>query len=166
MDVTRGDAWAEPQAGDVLLIAALRRMASGQSGCALTRRDFAIAFPGDADEVFATFRASLQALARAGRRKLRVGLPAMPDEIALVALLAAAQAGDDALFDAHLRWLTRPDARDSAAITTRALAAALAVHGHWLRAASPCHCERREAISRRSCPRRWEIASSPRSSPQ
>lgn len=156
MDVTR-DAWADPQAGAALLIAALRRMASGQIGCALTRRDFAIAFPGDADEVFATFRAFLQALARAGRRKLRVGvpgLPAMPDEIALVALLAAAQAGDDALFDARLRWLTRPDAGDSASITTRALAAALAVHGHWLQAAGRGHSERSEEVSLRFGPLR------------
>jgi len=50
--------------------------------------------------------------------------------IALVPLLAATQAGDDALFDAHWRWLTRPGARDLASITTRALAAALAVRGH------------------------------------
>ena len=31
-----------------LLIGALRRAAAGHEGCALTRRDFAIAFPGDA----------------------------------------------------------------------------------------------------------------------
>jgi hypothetical protein len=126
--------------GETLLIGALRRAAAGHEGCALTRRDFAIALPGDADEVLVTFRAFLGTLAHGGRRKLRIGLPGsaltMPDETLLIALLAAAQEGNDGLVDAHLCWLTRPGARASVAITTRALATALAVHGHWLRAAS------------------------------
>jgi hypothetical protein len=125
--------------GETLLIGALRRAAAGYEGCALTRRDFAIAFPGDADEVFVTFRAFLGTLAHGGRRKLRIGLPgsslAMPDEILLIALLAAAQLGDDGLVEAYLCWLARPGARASVAITTRALATALTVHGLWLRAA-------------------------------
>jgi hypothetical protein len=131
--------------GETLLIGALRRAAAGHQGCALTRRDFAIAFPGDADEVFVTFRAFLATLAHGGRRKLRIGLPgsslAMPDETLRIALLAAAQASEDELVDAYLCWLTRPGARASVAITARALATALTVHGHWLRV--PTHCARR-----------------------
>jgi len=129
--------------GETLLIRALRRAAAGHEGCALTRRDFAIAFPGDADEVFVTFRAFLGTLAHGGRRKLRIALPGsaltMPDETLLIALLAAAQQGDDELVDAYLCWLVRPGARASVAITTRALATALAVHGYWLIATSAPH---------------------------
>ena len=152
--------------GEILLIGALRRAAAGQGGGALTRRDFAIAFPGDADEVLMTFRAFLATLAHAGRRKLRIGLPGssltMPDETLLITLLAAAQAGDDELVDAYLCWLARPGARASVAITARALATALAVHGHWLGTPISRHREEPEgdeAICRRRGPKRKEIAS-------
>jgi hypothetical protein len=152
-----------PSDGEALLIGALRRAAAGHERCVLTRRDFAIAFPGDVDEVLVTFRAFLGALAHAGRRKLRIGLPgsslAMPDEILLIALLAAAQARDDELVDAYLCWLARPGARAAVAITARALATALAVHGYWL---GTRHCEEPkgdEAISGRRGPKTKEIAS-------
>jgi hypothetical protein len=122
--------------GAELLIGALRRVAAGRDCAALTRRDFATAFPGDTDEVFATFRAFLQSLAHGSRRKLRVGLPGArqttPDEIAIVALIAAAQAAEEARLEAHLCWLARGEARPLVAIMTRALATALAVHGQWL----------------------------------
>jgi hypothetical protein len=53
--------------------------------------------------VFATFRAFLQALAHAGRRKLRAGRPGSsthtPDETLLLALIAAAK-------PATTRWST------------------------------------------------------------
>jgi hypothetical protein len=131
---------AELGQGGQLLIGALRGIAFGHGCSALTRRDFAIAFPGDAGEMFATFRSFLQALAYASRRKLRAGRPGSPtptsDETLLLTLIAAAQAGDEALVDAHLCWLARPDARAFVAITTRALATALAVHGVWLRPAA------------------------------
>jgi hypothetical protein len=131
-----GDDLAECS-GSQLLVSALRRSALGQACVDLIRRDFAIAFPGDANEVFATFRAFLQALAHAGRRRLRVAYPCAkvltPDETLLLAIVAAAQAGNEALFEAYLCWLALPKARDAVAITTRALATALAAHGQWLR---------------------------------
>ena len=117
-----------------LLIGALRHLAGGQGCAALARRDFALAFPGDASEVFATFRAFLATLAHAGRRKLRIGHLGTPrptpDETILITLIAAAQIGDETLLDGYLCWLTRPEARCPVAITARALATALAVHGH------------------------------------
>ena len=122
--------------GGQLMIDALRRLAFSGSCAAIPRRDFALAFPGDAGEVFATFRAFLGVLAHGGRRKLRVGAPGArsrtPDETLVVALVAAAQAGDEALVDAYLCWLTHVEARGAAAITVRALATALAVQGQWL----------------------------------
>jgi hypothetical protein len=127
--------------GGRLLIGALRRIALGYGCLAVTRHEFAIAFPGDASEVFATFCAFLQALAYAGRRKLRAGRPGSPiptpDETALLALIAAAQADDQPLIDAHLCWLARPEARIAVTITARALATALAVHGQWLGQITP-----------------------------
>jgi hypothetical protein len=129
--------------GGELLIGALRRIAAGRGCTVFTRRDFATAFPGDADEVFATLRAFLQSLAHGGRRKLRVGLPGScrmtPDETAIIALIAAAQVDDAARLDAHLCWLVRGDARLLIAMMTRALATALAVHGQWLQL-PPCPC--------------------------
>jgi hypothetical protein len=132
---------AEPaglEGGGQLLVGALRRVAFGHDCLGLTKRDFAIAFHGDANEVFATFRAFLQALAHAGRRKLRAARPGAPnltpDETLLVAMVAAAQCGDETLLDAYLCWLARAEARGAVAITTRALATALAVHGQWLQA--------------------------------
>jgi hypothetical protein len=126
-----------------LLIGTLRRVAIGHKCAELTRRDFALAFPGDGDEVFATFRGLLCTIAHASRRKLRIGLPGSPqptpDETLLIALVAAAQARNDDLVDAHLCWLARPEARCAVAITLRALATALAVHGHWLPAPTSCH---------------------------
>jgi hypothetical protein len=152
--------------GGALLVSALRRMALGQGCAALVQRDFTTAFPGDASEVFATFRAFLQALAHAGRRKLRIAYPGspvpMPDEVLLLGLIAAGQNGNDALFEAYLRWLTLPEAREAAAITARALAAAFAAHGQWLRPQTPRHCEEPrgdEAISRHKKPEWREIAS-------
>ena len=122
--------------GAELLIGALRRIAAGRDCTVLTRRDFTVAFLGDADEVFATFRAFLQSLAHGGRRKLRVGPPGSrqmtADETAVIALIAAAQADDATRLDAHLCWLARGEAQVLVAIMTRALATALAVHGQWL----------------------------------
>jgi hypothetical protein len=67
---------------------------------------------------------------------LRAGRPGSPtptpDETLLLALIAAAQAGNDALVDAYLCWLPRAEARSAVAITARALATAAAVHGQWL----------------------------------
>src|SRR5262249_1412379 len=62
-----------------------------------------------------------------------------PDERLLLSLIGAAQAGDEALLHAHLCWLARADARATVALTTRALAVALAAHGQWLRPPNSCH---------------------------
>jgi hypothetical protein len=87
----------------------------------------------DAAEVLATFRTFLQALAFAGRRRLRIGWGGYagitPDERQLLSLVAAAQAGDRPQLEAHLRWLAGAERRATLAIATQALGAALAAHG-------------------------------------
>jgi hypothetical protein len=123
--------------GGRVLIEAVRRVAAGHDACRLTLSEFAIAFPGDGLEVLATLRVFLQAIAHAGRRKLRVAPPGstrlLPDEKLLLALIAAAQSGEQSLLDGYMCWLTRADRRMSlVSIAVEALATALGAHGLWL----------------------------------
>ncbi len=112
-----------------LLVWTWRRIAAGQDGCLLIAREFALACGEDAAEVYATLRTFLRALACTCRRRLRVGSPGSPsltgDERQLLTLIAAAQAGGAAHFEAHLRWLARDTHREALAIATRALGTAL-----------------------------------------
>jgi hypothetical protein len=123
--------------GGRLLIEAVRRAGVGREACRLTLQEFAATFPGDGLEVLATFRVFLQAVGYASRRKMRVGTPGtaflLPDEKLLLALIAAAQGGDNLLLDAYVCWLTRADRRMAVVtIAARALATALGAHGQWL----------------------------------
>lgn len=122
--------------GEHLVVRSWRRIAAGQTDCPLLFRDFEHACGEDAAEVLATFCTFLRALACAGRRRLRVGHPGCasltPDERQLLTVIAAAQAGDQARFEANLRWLARAELRAALAIAVSALGTALAVHGYFL----------------------------------
>jgi len=115
-----------------LLISAWRRIASGRNTCPLLIREFSEACGEDGLEALATFVTFLNALAYASRRRLSVGLPGgmalTADERQVLTLIAAAQNDRPALFQAHLSWLARGDARPTLAIGARALAAALNAH--------------------------------------
>jgi hypothetical protein len=119
-----------------LLVWTWRRIAAGRGDCPLIPREFTRACGEDAAEVFVTFCTFLRALGCASRRLLRVGPPGSAtltrDERQLLSVIAAAQAGDDARGEAHLRWLARAELRHALAIAANALGAALAAHGHWL----------------------------------
>lgn len=112
-----------------LLVWSWRRIATGRIECPVMAREFIDACGEDAQEVFAAFCTFLKALAFASRRRLNVrspGTPAMtPDENRMLCLLAAAQAGDHPLFQAHLSWLTRRERRHEAQTAAFAFAAAL-----------------------------------------
>jgi hypothetical protein len=127
---------AERVDGAALLVSAWRRMASGNGTGSLVTRAFAAACGDDGAEVLATFDAFLRALAWAARRRLRIGYPGAADltidEQQALALIAAGQAGHATCFDAHLRWLARPDAAAALGIAARALGTALAAHGYRL----------------------------------
>jgi hypothetical protein len=79
-----------------------------------------------------TFRTLLAALAYASRRSLSAGHPGCEwltgDEHQLLNLIAAAQAEDQDLFEANLRWLARAALRTSLAMTANAFAQALHAH--------------------------------------
>jgi len=124
--------------GEHLLVWSWRRIAAGRGDCPLILREFARACGEDTVEVFATFHTFLRALAHGSRRRLRVGWPGASvltgDERQLLALIAAAQAGHGALFEAHLRWLARGEFHDAVAIAAQALGRALKAHALCLAA--------------------------------
>lgn len=112
-----------------LLVWSWRRIATGRIECPVMAKEFIDACGEDAQEVFATFCTFLKTLAFASRRRLSIRAPGWPDmtpdESQMLCLLAAAQAGDHPLFQAHLSWLTRPERRHRAQIAARAFATAL-----------------------------------------
>jgi len=113
-----------------LLIWSWRRIATGRVECPVMAKEFTDACGDDAQEVFATFCTFLKTLGFSSRRRLNMRAPGWPtmtaDERRILTLLAAAQAGDCALLEAHLCWLTRPHRRHELQIAVCAFATALA----------------------------------------
>jgi hypothetical protein len=93
--------------GEHLLVWTWRRIVTGHGGCPLIEREFSRLFGEDAGEVLATFFTFLRAVAYASRRRLQIGYAGYQgltnDERQFLMLIAAAQAGDEARFEAHLR---------------------------------------------------------------
>jgi hypothetical protein len=119
-----------------LIVRTFRKILLGNKNCPTLARDFALAYGGDAVEVYMTFCTLLAALAYASRRPLVPGHPGCDwltgDERQLLTLIAAAQAENLPLFEANLRWLARADLRASLAMTANAFANALRAHGQIL----------------------------------
>jgi hypothetical protein len=115
-----------------LLVRSLRRIASGKGCCPFISREVAALCGEEALEVVATCGTFLQALSFAGRRRLTFAKPGSagitPDERQLLELVAATQAGRTELFEAHLRWLARPERRPVLKIAAGAVATAFAVN--------------------------------------
>jgi hypothetical protein len=118
--------------GEHLLVWAWRRIATGQSPCPVMAQAFRHACGEDGPEVFLTLCTFLKALGFASRRHLMMGKPGCPeitaDERQVLTLIAAAQAATPALFEAHLRWMTRPPQRHVLKIAAGALGTALKVN--------------------------------------
>jgi len=116
-----------------LLVWTWRRIVTGRGGCPLIEREFSRLCGEDAGEVLATFCTFLRAVAHASRRRLQIGYPGYPgltnDERQLLILIATAQTGDEARFEAHLRWIARAELALALAIAIRALGTAPEVHG-------------------------------------
>jgi hypothetical protein len=123
---------------DHLLVWALRRIVTGRGGCVLLSREFAEACGEDGPEVLAAFGAFLNVLAWGGRRSLAIRPPGAlafsADERRVLALVAAAQGGDQGRFALHLDWLARREARETVAVVARAVAAAFSAHALTLTA--------------------------------
>jgi hypothetical protein len=118
------------------LIDGVRRMASGRDGCKLTRREFAAVFGPLTEEALAAFRCFFWTLAAFGRRRLAVRFPGSGavslDERLVLAVLAAAQAGEKDRLCAHLCWLVGSVDHHFLAATATVVAKALADSGHHL----------------------------------
>lgn len=118
------------------IVRTYRKVLLGKKDCPSVVRDFRTLFGGDAQEVYVTFCTLLCALAYAARRPLGVGHPGCHwltgDERQLLALIAAIQAEDAALFEAHVRWLARAELRGPLTIALHAFAGALLAHGQSL----------------------------------
>jgi alkylhydroperoxidase/carboxymuconolactone decarboxylase family protein YurZ len=121
-----------PDDVEQLLVWSLRRAVAWRDECPQIAQPFADACGDDAAEVFATLGVVIRMLAYAGRRRPRVAPPGSIGltvcERQLLSIIAAAQAGDQACFDAHLRWIARADVRHELAMAIRAFAAALSAH--------------------------------------
>jgi hypothetical protein len=95
------------------LVFAWRMLVMGRGGCARLHEELETIAGDLAPELLLALGAFLMALGNASRRKLSVGHPGCrhrtADELAMLALIAAAQVGDEARLAAHLRWMARPD---------------------------------------------------------
>lgn len=115
--------------GEHLLVWSWRRIVAGRVHCPVMAQEFVDACGDDAREVFVTLCTFLQALGHASRRQLALQAPdpfgVTSDERQVLTLLAAAQADDRTLFQAHLSWLARPQQRHALKIAACALATAL-----------------------------------------
>jgi hypothetical protein len=119
----------ESDYGEHLLVWSWRRIVEGRIHCPVMAYEFAEACGDAGSQVFAALCVFLRALAAASRRRLAFCAPnpfdVTADERQTLTLLAAAQAEDHALFQAHLSWLARPQQRHELQAAAYALAAAL-----------------------------------------
>jgi hypothetical protein len=123
--------------GEALVLWALRLGAAAPANGPLIDQELTLAYgPLDGPPAAGALARLAAALEHHSRRALRFallsGAAPMPDERAVLLLLAASQARDWALRDALLLWLVRPAGRDVAARAALALGAALDRGGHAL----------------------------------
>ena len=118
---------------ELLLVWSWRKIVSSRGNCPGIEREFTEWAGKSGQDMLLTYAAFLKALGHGSRRPLTIGHPGLlgftPDERQVIALLAAAQAGDDARLSAHLEWLIRTDCQCTATIAARTFARLLADHG-------------------------------------
>jgi hypothetical protein len=134
---------------ELLLVWSWRKIVSSRGNCPGIEREFN-EWAGEAGrEMLLTYAAFLKALGHGSRRTLSIGHPGLlaftPDERQVIALLAAAQAGDDVRLSAHLEWLIRADCQCTATIAARTFAQLLADHG--------------VVLTQRAAPAEWPVMS-------
>ena len=121
-----------------LVVRAWRTIILGHSGCRMLGASFGSPDGIQIVEAVATF---LRALNHGSRHILGIGHPSCQtitwDERQMLTVIAAAQAGDDALLQSHLIWLVRSDRREDVAQAVQALAGVLRARGMCLPLAAP-----------------------------
>jgi hypothetical protein len=134
---------------ELLLVWSWRKIVSSRGNCPGIEREFT-EWAGEAGrDMLLTYAAFLKALGHGSRRPLTIGHPGLlgftRDERQVIALLAAAQAGDDTWLSAHLEWLIRADCQCTATIAARTFARLLADHGVKLALTEATPAEQRPA---------------------
>ena len=90
----------------------------------------------EAKDALNAFRMLLWQLRDNGWRRMRIPPPGFDtpshDERAILGLIAAAQAQDQSLLDARLRWLIKRDARRCAETAATVVGMALAMNGNFV----------------------------------
>ncbi len=108
-----------------LLVWSWRRLINGRPDCPVVAHEFAEACGQNEEKALLALCFFLKVLAGASRRRLAffAGDPfsVTSDERQVLTLLAAAQAEDGVLFDAHLRWLAGPSQRPALQAATKTL---------------------------------------------
>lgn len=140
--------WEQPAADDFarltraeqLIVWTLRTVAVGHGECPMVRRIFRQSFGAAADDAFLSFFIAVRTLGWCGRRKLRLHVPGCmavsPDELAIVALFAEAQAsltvGDETEVRASLAHLVDSGAAEAVLLSLQTVAGALEACGYTL----------------------------------
>lgn len=140
LDSRSGMELSEP---DSLVVRVWRTIILGHDGCRALGRSFGCPNGIQLIEAVATF---LRALNHGSRHILDVGHPSCaiitfdaitPDERQMLTVIAASQAGDEALLLAHLTWLVRSDRREDVAQAVHALGRLLQARGMRLPLPAP-----------------------------
>lgn len=118
------------------LIWAVRTSVACSVQCRTLHREFSHAFGGQESEGILAFHNIVGLLAK-GRRKLRLGRPGhietTRDEMALLALFAAAQKGNEDRFLAHARWIMGKEPPEALYLAVRVMVQLLEARGYRLR---------------------------------
>jgi hypothetical protein len=119
-----------------LLVWTWRKLVVGHDDCPVLTREYERFAGREAEALLAAFASFLLALGRGSRRVLLVGQSycagLTKDEEHMLRLIAAAQAGDQALLFAHLAWLARREHQDDVMKAANRLADALTEVGVML----------------------------------
>ncbi|MEI9991977.1 MAG: hypothetical protein WDM86_18300 [Rhizomicrobium sp.] len=117
---------AEGDHAEHVMVFAWRMLVAGRARCPVLRDELAAAAGAQAMDVLSALSVFLTTLGNGSRHRLCVGPPRCShrttDEQAMLALIAAAQDGDEERVAAHLRWLVVPDQRDAVSRSVQALA--------------------------------------------
>ncbi|MEM9169768.1 MAG: hypothetical protein AAGC56_08945 [Pseudomonadota bacterium] len=115
-------------AGAVHAVWAVRAAAVGGLDCPALARAYSVAFGDDRDDALAGVLVFTRAIGLAARKRVGLAAPGCcgvtRDELSIVNILAAAQAGDDDALDARLAWFAQPRYAAAARAAARTLATA------------------------------------------
>lgn len=96
----------------------IRACAVGHQECCVLTQGYRAHLDKDWPEALSLILLLTRIIGADGRRKVSVGLPGAPrltsDELSLIALLAAAQAGDEDRVNAHFAWLLAAQPEETA----------------------------------------------------